>query len=81
MEKKTETLEHFKTAIGSTVKSLSNSEDIEISFGNQNTKIKKNTIRLPDIEKIDNKINFKQINLGFSGNIDVAMCSGITCLL
>ena len=61
MEKKTETLEHFKTAIGSTVKSLSNSEDIEISFGNQNTKIKKNTIRLPDIEKIDNKINFKQI--------------------
>ena len=61
MEKKTETLEHFKTAIGSTVKSLSNSEDIEISFGNQNAKIKKNTIRLPDIEKIDNKINFKQI--------------------
>jgi Cobalamin biosynthesis protein CobT (nicotinate-mononucleotide:5, 6-dimethylbenzimidazole phosphoribosyltransferase) len=61
VEKKTETLEHFKTAIGSTVKSLSNSEDIEISFGNQNTKIKKNTIRLPDIEKIDNKINFKQI--------------------
>ncbi len=61
MEKKTETLEHFKTAIGSTVKSLSNSENIEIIFGNQNTKIKKNTIRLPDIEKIDNKVNFKQI--------------------
>ena len=61
VEKKTETLEHFKTAIGSTVKSLSNSENVEISFGNQNTKIKKNTIRLPDIEKIDNKVNFKQI--------------------
>ena len=61
MEKKTETLEHFKTAIGSTVKSLSNSEDVEITFGNHNTKIKKNTIRLPDIEKIGNKVNFKQI--------------------
>jgi len=61
VEKKTETLEHFKTAIGSTVKSLSNSEDVEITFGNHNTKIKKNTIRLPDIEKIGNKVNFKQI--------------------
>ena len=36
MEKKPEILEYFKTAIGSTVKSLSNSENVEVSFGNQN---------------------------------------------
>ena len=40
-KKKSEILENFKTAIGSTVKSLSNSENVEVSFGNQNTKIKK----------------------------------------
>ena len=36
MEKKSEILEYFKTAIGSTVKSLSNSENVEVSFGSQN---------------------------------------------
>ena len=41
MEKKKEKLENFKTAIGSTVKSLSNSENVEVSFGNQVTKSKK----------------------------------------
>ena len=38
MEKKTEIIENFKTAIGSTVRSLSNSENIEVAFGNQNVK-------------------------------------------
>ena len=57
MEKKTEILENFKTAIGSTVKSLSNSENVEVSFGNQNIKSEKSTIKLPEIEQIDNKIN------------------------
>ena len=33
MEKKSEILEIFKTAIGSTVKSLSNSENVEVSLG------------------------------------------------
>ena len=41
MEKKSEILENFKTAIGSTVKSLSNSENVEVSFGNQNFKSEK----------------------------------------
>ncbi len=61
MEKKTEKLENFKTAIGSTIKSLSNSENIEISFGKQNVRSEKTTVRLPDIEEINNKINYEQI--------------------
>ncbi len=59
--KKTETLENFKTAIGSTVKSLSNSENIEVSFGNQNSKTKKSTVKLPEVEQINNKFNYSQI--------------------
>ena len=61
MEKKTEILEHFKTAIGSTIKSLSNSENVEVSFGNKDLKSKKNSIQLPDIQQINNKINYNQI--------------------
>ena len=61
MEKKTEKLENFKTAIGSTVKSLSNSENVEVSFGNQNLKTEKISIRLPEIERLNDKFNYDQI--------------------
>ena len=61
VEKKTEIIEYFKTAIGSTAKSLSNSEKVEVYFGNQNTKSNKESIKLPEIEKINNKINYSQI--------------------
>jgi len=61
VEKKSEILENFKTAIGSTIKSLSNSEDVEVSFGNQNFQPKKNSIKLPEVEQINNKINYNQI--------------------
>ena len=61
MEKKTEVLENFKTAIGSTVRTLSNSENIEISFGNENLKSEKTYVRLPNIEQVDNKFNYDQI--------------------
>ena len=61
MEKKSEILENFKTAIGSTVKSLSNSENVEVSFGNQNFDSKKNSIKLPDVEQVNDKINYNQI--------------------
>ncbi len=61
MEKKNEILESFKTAISSTVKSLSNSENIEVSFGNQNTKSEKNLIYLPEVEQTQNKINYDKI--------------------
>ena len=45
MEKKSEILENFKAAIGSTVKSLSNSENVEVSFGDQNSQSKNNLIK------------------------------------
>ena len=61
MEKKTEIIENFKTAIGSTVKSLSNSVKVEVSFGNKISKAEKNSIKLPDIETFNNKINYSQI--------------------
>ena len=59
MEKKTEILENFKTAIGSTVKSLSNLENVEVSFGNQNHQSRNNLIKLPDIEQFNNKLNYE----------------------
>ena len=61
MEKKSEILENFKTAIGSTVKSLSNSENVEVSFCNQNFKSEKISVKLPEIEQVNNKINYNQI--------------------
>ena len=61
MEKKSEILENFKTAIGSTVKSLSNSENVEVSFGDQAPQSKNNSIKLPEIEQVNNKINYSQI--------------------
>ena len=61
MEKKSEILENFKTAIGSTVKSLSNTDDVEVSFGNKNMKSEKVFIKLPEIEQINNKVNYDQI--------------------
>ena len=61
MEKKSEILENFKTAIGSTVKSLSNSENVEVSFGDQNPQSKNNSIKLPAIEQVNNQINYTQI--------------------
>ena len=61
VEKKTELLENFKTAIGSTVKSISNSDDVEVSFGNQSSRSKNTSIRLPEIVNVNNRINFSQI--------------------
>ena len=61
MEKKTEILENFKTAIESTVRSLSNSENVEVSFGNEDSKSKDTSIKLPEVEQVNNKINYCQI--------------------
>jgi cobaltochelatase CobT len=61
VENKKEKIEDFKTAISSTVRSLSNSEKIEVSFGNESPKSEKNSIRLPDLNQINNKLNYNQI--------------------
>ena len=61
MENKKEKIADFKTAISSTVRSLSNSEKIDISFGNESSKSGKNSIRLPELSPINNKLNYNQI--------------------
>ena len=61
MEKKNEILENFKIAISSTVKSVSNLENVEVSFGNHNIKQKKNSINLPEIDDVINKTNYNKI--------------------
>ena len=61
MENKKEKIADFKTAISSTIRSLSNSEKIEVSFGNESSKSGKNSIRLPDLSPINNKLNYNQI--------------------
>ena len=61
MQNNKEKLEDFKTAISSTVKSISNSQKIEISFGNEISNTNKYTIKLPNIERVSNKINFEEI--------------------
>ena len=61
MENKKEKIEDFKAAISSTVRSLSNSEKIEVSFGNEISRSEKDSIRLPDLNQINNKLNYNQI--------------------
>jgi len=61
VENKKEKLENFKAAISSTVRSISNSEKIEVSFGNQNPKSENDSIKLPEPSQINNKLNFIQI--------------------
>jgi cobaltochelatase CobT len=58
MEKKEDQLENFKTAIISTIKSISNVDEVEITFGNKTAEQDKLTIKLPELENSNNKINF-----------------------
>ena len=60
VQKKEEILESFKTAIKSTIKSISNKEDIEISFGGQDISSENNKLILPEINEFQNKINFSK---------------------
>ena len=61
MQNKKGNLEDFKLAISSTVRSLSNSHNIEISFGNEILKESKNSIKLPNLTNFNNKINYEEI--------------------
>ena len=58
MEKKEDQLENFKTAITSTIKSISNVHEVEITFGNQTAEQDKLAIKLPELVNSNNKINF-----------------------
>ena len=61
MDNKKEKLENFKTAISSTVRSLSNSQKIQVHFGNGEIQSDKNSIKLPNLDYINDKINFEEI--------------------
>ena len=61
MNNKKEKLEDFKTAISSTVRSISNSKKVEISFGNQISNSENSTIKLPELSRANNKFNIEEI--------------------
>ena len=61
MNNKKEKLENFKTAISSTVRSISNSKKVEISFGNQISNSESSTIKLPELSRTNNKFNIEEI--------------------
>ncbi len=61
MINKKEKLENFKTAISSTIRSLTNSHKIEVSFGNQSSKSDTNSIKLPDLHYTSNQFNYEEI--------------------
>ena len=60
MEKKEDLIENFKNAITSTIKSISNVDNVEVIFGNENKNDDKVLIKLPDLENINNKINYEK---------------------
>ena len=58
MHKKEELIQNFKTAIASTTKSVSNVKDIEVIFGNEKLKTNKKIIKLPDLQNINEMIDY-----------------------
>ena len=60
MQKKEEILENFKTAIKSTIKSISNKDDIEVSFSGYDVSTDGKSIKLPEIDQIKNNIDFSK---------------------
>ena len=74
MENKKEKLEDFKTAISSTVRSISNCQKINVSFGSQISKTDKNSIKLPELERTNNKFNYEKIRaIADSKSLDFQM--------
>jgi len=58
MEKKDESLENFKKAITSTVKSIIGNPNIDVRFGKEIDQKNVNIINLPDVQSIKNKIDY-----------------------
>ena len=61
MDTRKEKLEDFKTAISSTIRSISNSNKIEVTFGNQPSKSNEISIKLPDLNSDNNKFNYEEV--------------------
>jgi cobaltochelatase CobT len=61
MEKKAEDLENFKKAIASTIKSITGEKNVDVIFGSETKKENTNTVKLPNIQNIDNKIDYIKV--------------------
>jgi cobaltochelatase CobT len=61
VEKKEDLIQNFKTAISSTVKSISNIENLEVSFGNQSKSNSNLIVKLPELDDVNNKINYTKM--------------------
>tara|TARA_B100000575_G_scaffold242957_1_gene206486 strand:+ start:98 stop:1894 length:1797 start_codon:yes stop_codon:yes gene_type:complete len=61
VENKKAKLEDFKVAITSTVRSLSNSQKLDVSFGSQISTSNKNSLKLPDLDFVNKKVNYEEI--------------------
>ena len=58
MEKKTETIENFKKAIASTVRSIIGDEHVEVVFGSTTNNKNKKIINLPSLKSINNEFDY-----------------------
>ena len=58
MGKKPDNLENFKKAITSTIKSITGDQNIDVNFGNEVTKKNINIVNLPNVQSINNKIDY-----------------------
>ena len=61
MDNKEDLLENFKAAIISTVKTISNTDNVDVVFEGQNKSNDDIAITLPKIETINSKINFTKV--------------------
>ena len=61
MEKKDTHLENFKQAISSTIKSISEISDCNVSFGDQTRKKDNKNANLPEISKLEKFKDFSSI--------------------
>ena len=65
MESKKEKIANFKTAISCTVRSISNSKKIEVSFGNDSSNSETNSISLPELSAVNKKLNYSLYSCSF----------------
>ena len=61
MEKKDTHLENFKQALISTIKSISEKNDCEVSFGKQASK-DYNNVNLPEIKQLEHFVKIDQLS-------------------
>ena len=61
MNTKKENIENFKTAINSTIRSISNSQKVEVSWGSQSINPNKKSIKLPELDNLNSISDLNKI--------------------